>query len=104
MPHFYINPRNKTFIDYIEFCARVRDRAIVVDTLHEANACVILGGQYLMAGYKPILEADMAAAREKGIPVYAVAPHGTGYIPWALRGANKHAMLDEVETLFQQNG
>lgn len=76
----------------------------LVPSLEEADCLLVLSGMYLSFGYGEKIEEEMEAAKQKGMPIYVIAPHGTSYIPARLRKfAEKHCdfSFSQVMALLQ---
>ena len=55
------------------------------NTLEETDLYLVLAGMYLTFGYAEKIEEELRLCVKEGIPVLAIAPHGTPYLPAALR-------------------
>ncbi len=78
--------------------ARYFSKEELCGTLEEAELYLVLSGMYLTYGYAEKIEEELHSAAKKGIPVLVVAPHGTPYIPAALRPfASAHCGFSKEE-------
>ena len=100
----YLCDRDPSFIDTVQFYHDLQGAVEPAARLEDADVYVVLSGQYLMAGYKTVIEEEIDRAKRLGKPVYVLSPHGSAYIPVALRGvADRHAdfVKDAMEALFR---
>lgn len=76
-------------------------------SIEEAQVYLVLSGMYLTFGYAQKIEKELQTALERKIPILVIAPHGTPYIPVALRpfatahcGFSQEEVSSELSDLF----